>query len=1012
MGSGSVDLGSTFGGGGVLSLNSLKGSLSLVAGSGIVITPSGSNITIASTGSGGTVTSVALTTPGVLYSVSGSPITTAGTLALSLISQTQNTVLAGPSGGSGNPSFRLLTAGDIPSLNYISGLNGDVLATGPGLVAATIAVGAVTDTKASLANKPAVAVVATTNQTLSGLPTIDGVTVAVNTLVLLTAQSTPSQNGPWQAQTAAWTRPTWYPSGGASQAFQFITTLIRLGTVYQGSTWRMTTAGAVIIDTTATTWVVTRLALGASTVSGTGNFTDVGTDGITVTGGTGAVIGTGTSISQHVADATHNGYLNASDWNTFNNKLSHSFGNYITNPDAEINTVGWNLYNNSGNTIPASVVIQDITYTSALSGSGGNGVEIEYIYNASFPAATPNINVISSSHVQVQWNNGPTVSNNPTATQLKAAWDAVGAATAIATTVITGTASKLQFITGASFLNGGGDSSPTTGTGGSPLGVTFTRNTSTPLVGTASFDLGKISSSEQGQGVSTDFVINTLDMGQKLQISFAYSGSSGMVLGSNSDVQVFVYDIINAVLIPVTPLITIAGPVSTPKMFTGIFQASASSSNYRLILHIATTNATAWDLLLDIVTVNDQITAGAATQVPALVLLNQPISGSVTDHMCVMWIDGATQWVPATSVYGNDYWSLLGFAINIAGATASVQTEGLLDGFSFGPFAGFNQYVDPANPGGLTPAPSPFTDTYLIVGKGVSATALDIQFFKGVDLIISAINTPVKGGLLSNSGANDGSGDQVLLVGGNGNVVVANSAAALGINWAPAVVAAAPFTYVTSTRTLTAATATNSVAGFLSAADHTTFAAKQSATLTSAHILVGNGSNVATDVAVTGDVSFTNAGVTSISAATVTGKLITGYVSGAGTVAATDTILQAINKLNGNALLLAPLASPTFTGDVNVSTGNLLISTIGKGLQVKTGTNAKIGTAVLVAGTATVANASITANSRIFLTSNVDGGTVGFVRVSAKTVATSFVITSSNPLDTSTIAWYIVESIP
>lgn len=64
---------------------------------------------------GGTVTSVALTTPGVLYSVSGSPITTSGTLALSLIAQAANTVLAGPtSGGSANPSFRLLTASDIP----------------------------------------------------------------------------------------------------------------------------------------------------------------------------------------------------------------------------------------------------------------------------------------------------------------------------------------------------------------------------------------------------------------------------------------------------------------------------------------------------------------------------------------------------------------------------------------------------------------------------------------------------------------------------------------------------------------------------------------------------------------------------------------------------------------------------------------------------------------------------------------------------------------------------------
>src|ERR1700690_3766890 len=110
-----------------------------------------------------------------------------------------------------------------------------------------------------------------------------------------------------------------------------------------------------------------------------------------------------------------------------------SGANFIVNPNAEINTASWNLYNNVGRTVPASLTNQDLTFTSTLSGSGGNGVDIEYVYNASFPAATPNINVISSTHVQVQWNNGPTVANNPTATQLKAAWDAVGAATAIAT---------------------------------------------------------------------------------------------------------------------------------------------------------------------------------------------------------------------------------------------------------------------------------------------------------------------------------------------------------------------------------------------------------------------------------------------------------------------------------------------------------------------------------------------------------------------------------------------------
>lgn len=615
---------------------------------------------------------------------------------------------------------------------------------------------------------------------------------------------------------SAWNAITGGGGSGTVTSVSVVTANGLAGTVATSST-----TPAITLSTTITGILKGNgTSISAQTV---GNLTDVGTDGIVVTGGTGSVIGSGTSIAQTKSDSTHSGYLSASDWVIFNNKLSPSFGNYISNPDAELNTTGWNLYNNSGNTASAKLVDQDLTYTSAVTGNAGNGVEIEYIYNASFSSSTPNINVISSSHVQVQWNNGPTVANNPTATQLKAAWDAVPSALAIATVSITGVAGNRQYITGASFLSNGGDAAPTTGTGGVPSGVTFTRNTSTPLVGTASFDLGKIAASEQGQGVSTDFVINALDVGQKLQINFAYEGSSAMVMGSSSDVRVFVYDITNAALIPVTPLITLTGPVSSAKTFTGVFQTSLTSSSYRLILHIATVSASAWDLLLDSVIVNNEITASIATQVPSVVLLAQPISVSVTDHMCVMWIDGASQWVPTTSVYGNDYWSLLGFATNIVGSTASIYTSGFMDGFSFGPFAGFNQYVDPTSAGGLTPAPSPFNDTYLIVGKAISATALDIQFFKGVDLIISAINTPTKGGLLSNSGANDGTGDQVLVVGANGNVLTANSAGALGISWAAAVVAAAPFTYTLATRTLTVAVATNAVAGVLSAADHTTY---------------------------------------------------------------------------------------------------------------------------------------------------------------------------------------------
>lgn len=70
----------------------------------------------------------------------------------------------------------------------------------------------------------------------------------------------------------------------------------------------------------------------------TGNLTDAGTDGIVVTGGTGAVIGSGTSLAQHVADTTHNGYLSSTDWNTFNGK--QAAGNYITALTGDVTASG------------------------------------------------------------------------------------------------------------------------------------------------------------------------------------------------------------------------------------------------------------------------------------------------------------------------------------------------------------------------------------------------------------------------------------------------------------------------------------------------------------------------------------------------------------------------------------------------------------------------------------------------------------------------------------------------
>jgi hypothetical protein len=77
---------------------------------------------------------------------------------------------------------------------------------------------------------------------------------------------------------------------------------------------------------------------------------------------------------------------------------------------------------------------------------------------------------------------------------------------------------------------------------------------------------------------------------------------------------------------------------------------------------------------------------------------------------------------------------------------------------------------------------------------------------------------------------------------------------------------------------------------------------------------------VTTNANLTGDVTSVG-NATTLTNAAVIAKVLTGYTSGAGTVAATDNILQAVQKLNGNDALKAPLASPTFTGTPVLPTG-------------------------------------------------------------------------------------------
>lgn len=105
------------------------------------------------------------------------------------------------------------------------------------------------------------------------------------------------------------------------------------------------------------------------------------------------------------------------------------------------------------------------------------------------------------------------------------------------------------------------------------------------------------------------------------------------------------------------------------------------------------------------------------------------------------------------------------------------------------------------------------------------------------------------------------------------------------------------------------------------------------------------------------------------------------------------------------------IVSQVDANGTQTNTGDLILSTAGKGLQIKEGSNAKMGTATLSGGTVTVSTTAVTASSRIFLTVQSLGTvtTPKAIAVTARTAGTSFVITSADATDTSVVAWMLVE---
>lgn len=133
------------------------------------------------------------------------------------------------------------------------------------------------------------------------------------------------------------------------------------------------------------------------------------------------------------------------------------------------------------------------------------------------------------------------------------------------------------------------------------------------------------------------------------------------------------------------------------------------------------------------------------------------------------------------------------------------------------------------------------------------------------------------------------------------------------------------------------------------------------ANLTGGVTSVGNATTVVTNANLTGDVTSVG-NATTLTNAPVIAKVLTGYVSGAGTVAATDSILQAIQKLDGNNSTNANLTGPI----TSVGNATSIASQTGTGTKFVVDTSPTLVTPIL--GVASATSLATSAASPLLLT--------------------------------------------
>jgi microcystin-dependent protein len=166
---------------------------------------------------------------------------------------------------------------------------------------------------------------------------------------------------------------------------------------------------------------------------------------------------------------------------------------------------------------------------------------------------------------------------------------------------------------------------PVDGTGGT-ANITFSTSTANVQEGTQSARLSKDANDRQGEGVSLDVSIDAKDQAQLLYYTFAKDTSADY---ADDDIKIVGYDVTNSNIVRAN----IGEDLKAGKGYhVAGFQIPADCNDFRLILHISSTSALAYDVDIDDVQFARIPMSFTDTQMPAGSILTWTSSDDPTGY--------------------------------------------------------------------------------------------------------------------------------------------------------------------------------------------------------------------------------------------------------------------------------------------------------------------------------------------------------------------------------------------